>query len=139
MLTQQRVAPLTHLRHVNPLIVGASRAAGGRAQVLPRQRAPAATAARRQVAWTAVQGVSSFAFQGTNAHAVLCLRASSQQAENSAHIMPVCWSKQRFWYTGPAHQLLHSAGNLAATREATFQTPLARACLGMLLQSSKQI
>jgi acyl transferase domain-containing protein len=130
MLTQQRVTPLTHLRRVNPLIVGASKAAGGRAPALPRQRGPAAIAAPDQDAWQAVQGVSSFAFQGTNAHAVLCLQAGSQQGIGSGGARPVCWNRQRFWYTVPAHQLLQMAGFSVAKREATFQMSLARACLG---------
>lgn len=130
MLTQQRVTPLTHLRRVNPLIVGVSKAGGGRAPALPRQRAPAVIGMSDPGAWQAVQGVSSFAFQGTNAHAVLCLQAGSGQ-EN--RMRPVCWNRQRFWYAGPAHQLLQTAAVSAVRREATFHMSLARSCLGVHL------
>lgn len=134
MLSHQRVTPLTHLRVVNPLIIGASKAAGSCAPFLPRQRAPAAAAVPLdQKPWQAVQGVSSFAFQGTNAHAVVCLRATTAQSGRSAAgAAQPCWNRQRVWYTGPAHQLLQAANAMSRRREVTLQTSTSRACLGEL-------
>ena len=56
---------------------------------------------------TSVVGISSFAFQGTNAHALL------QQAGGAAAAPPAAelaiWSKQRMWVARPAHILLQTA------------------------------
>ena len=57
---------------------------------------------------TSVAGISSFAFQGTNAHALL------QQAGGGAAAAPLAaelaiWSKQRMWVAPPAHILLQTA------------------------------
>ena len=126
MLTQHRTSALTHLRALNPLMLGS--AVPG-SVVLPKQDAAAACAAHASAEWQAVQCVSSFAFQGTNAHAVLCAR-SGAMAPASARAHAV-WRRQRHWYLGLMHQLLQSAG-VGAAQEATFQTPLNRACLGYL-------
>ena len=129
MLMQRRTSGLTHLCALNPLV------RGGAALLLPRQDAAAASAAGIDAEWRAVQCVSSFAFQGTNAHAVLCCAGSDSAACAAAASVHARWRRQRHWYHGPMHQLLQSAGAGAAALEATFQTPLARACLGMRFPS----
>ena len=134
MLTQRRRTALTHLRALNPLILSGARS--GARLALPRQAAAAVVHASANAQWEAVQCVSAFAFQGTNAHAVLC--ASSAAARSGAGSMHAAtrtsWRRQRHWYLGPMHQLLLAAGVSAhAGPEASFQTPLARAHLGALL------
>jgi acyl transferase domain-containing protein len=134
MLTQRRRAALTHLRALNPLVLSGARS--GARLALPRQGAAAAACASAEAEWDAVQCVSSFAFQGTNAHAVLCTSAAAKSGAGGMHAAaPTSWRRQRHWYLGPMHQLLMTAGVAGrAGPEATFHTPLARAHLGTLLK-----
>ena len=135
MLTQRRCSALTHLRAVNPLLLGAAKGASGNSPMaLPRQDAPAGCAAVATAEWRAVQGVSSFAFQGTNAHAVLCLTEGTAGARGAAFDAAI-WSRQRHWYAGVTHQLLCAGAVDSRRQEALFQTPLSAAALGMPLPS----
>ena len=82
---------------------------------LPRQTAPAQLASP-SAAW----GVSAFAFQGTNAHAVL---VSGGAKPSSSSLAIASWAKSRFWIGPEAHPL---AGKLASTSAAAavFETDL---------------
>ena len=54
-------------------------------------------------------GVSAFAFQGTNAHAVLSTSAEGGgSVAHQAGQAAVCARKQRFWISPPASALLHT-------------------------------
>lgn len=79
--------------------------------------------------WQAVQGISSFAFQGTNAQAVLCLRCPAGELLHRG-MQQAQWNKQRHWYSGPAHQLLGMVAVHTTHSQAVFQTTIAQACLG---------
>ena len=87
---------------------------------LPRMALPAGADASGSSS-TAICGVSSFAFQGTNAHALL------QQADcpTATHTMPsqlAVWNKQRVWVAPPVHILLLSAAATSSSRFARRQT-----------------
>ena len=78
---------------------------------LPRLAGPAVVADG-----SIATGVSSFAFQGTNAHVLL------HQSDGEAAVVPqpadlVAWSRQRVWVAPPAHILLQTA---AATGSGRF-------------------
>lgn len=63
---------------------------GERPRIIPRQRGPGV----QHGADFAAAGVSAFAFQGTNAHAVLC-RTSHLPAASDAQ-QPL-WQRRRLW------------------------------------------
>ena len=98
-------ACLTQLRQLNPHVTGIQervRAKGLSPAVAPRQStaAPASGPVR-------CMGVSAFAFQGTNAHAVLSAPAVSQQPRAGR---ARAWQQQRVWCCPAPHALLWEAG-----------------------------
>jgi len=70
------LAGILHLRDLNPHI-GSMLATGPQRFTSDALSAPRSCAGFSGVASTAVQGVSAFAFQGTNAHAVLQVTCSN--------------------------------------------------------------
>lgn len=134
MLRQGRVNALTSLRTINPHVISifsTARQAGDGAALLPRHDAHAASGGP-----DAVTGVSSFAFQGTNAHAVLSVGPEGGAEIGPSKDSPI--QRHRFWYASPAHQLLHSAIISGPQRDVTFQTQINRACLGYLFDHQIQ-
>ena len=126
---------ITALSAVNPH-VGSSLAelvaTGQQAPYLPRQDVAAAVLPLPAVTGAqAAMGVSSFAFQGTNAHVVLGRTAELAPA-SSGSVAAAMWRHQRFWYVAPPHQMLQRcAAKVVGT--ATMQcrlssTPLAFFC-----------
>lgn len=103
---QQDVDPIISLRYVNPY-VGAAIAVSAQHGPMhrtfaPRQLGPAPSA------WTsAIGSVSSFAFQGTNAHAVVL---NIQKSYDSVGVLGARWmteaaiaARMRFWVLPHAH------------------------------------
>ena len=104
---------IVHLRHVNPMVAGLlqqhAAAPGHAAPYLPRQDGPGVLASSGggdsgAPSLLAATGVSAFAFQGTNAHAVLGRVASAHPAavQPSQH----AWQLRRCWFAPAPHALL---------------------------------
>ena len=98
-LGQTALLPVLHLGPVNPYVMGAMDMGGQPgAWVAPRQQGALVQVATGTAG--ASLGVSAFAFQGTNAHAVL------QRAHDGGVAMAkpsVTWERQRFWVTPRQH------------------------------------
>ena len=78
---------------------------GERPRFIPRQHGPAVQPGTGSAEYSAAAGVSAFAFQGTNAHAVLCRTAGPLAAAGSSNPL---WQRRRLWcatllqlYTAP--------------------------------------
>ena len=119
---------LPHVRAPNPHILGILEASGkGSCMKMPRQ-----PGARVCVQSAQAMGVSAFAFQGTNAHAVLQPVTPGQSGEGVA----VTWVRHRFWYKVRATASLYQA--ICREAQATFHTKLSRPVLAFLLDHQIQ-
>lgn len=86
---------------------------------MPRQ--PGALTAASAAAGPALVGVSAFAFQGTNAHALLLSpeAAGASLGKPDAH-----WARQRFWVAPHPHAALVGAAAAEAGRHVAVQAEL---------------
>ena len=82
--------PLIHLRTLSPHVWTAA-SVPGLSWSLPRQTGGVGNGTSCSI------GVSSFAFQGTNAHAIL-----QHHAETASHRSDLLWKKERIWPAPPA-------------------------------------
>lgn len=139
--THALALPLMHLRTVNPYVASTleqqHQAAGRTAvapAVLPKQAGglPAASPGQPGAAW----GISAFAFQGTNAHALLAaapLEAAGVAAPTAA---APAWHNKRLYVLPEAHLLIATASlggpSGAAQRSVAFHAELAGASLAFL-------
>ncbi len=125
---------------VNPHVAALLHAHAGAGQpprALARQPGPSLAAARSDAAAglsAALAGVSAFAFQGTNAHAVLC---AAPPGAGAPRAQPAPWRRQRHWFTPvELHLLLARAGAPAggpgAARGMRFEARLDRPALAFL-------
>lgn len=100
------VAHIYHLRALNPhveaLLQNLPASAGKLSLSIPRQQGGGSSSAERTAEATC--GVSAFAFQGTNAHAILW-RCGGSGGELAAARCPV-WRQSRFWVAMPVHPLM---------------------------------
>jgi short-subunit dehydrogenase len=120
-IQQAALPPLIHLQSLNPFVSEAlampgssSSSSSGGSFHLPRQLAPriaAAAAAGVSNSLGLTSGVSSFAFQGTNAH--LMLAAASKQAVDIASLTgsngsssSSTWQRSRQWFMAAVNPLL---------------------------------
>ena len=114
-LAQAALLPVLHLGDINPYVTGAmemgSKQGGGWA--VPRQ--PSSLVAGSVMASEAhAIGVSAFAFQGTNAHALM---ASTVPPGSSISKPTAGWQHQRFWVAPQVH-----VGKLRLTAPARLQS-----------------
>jgi NADPH:quinone reductase-like Zn-dependent oxidoreductase/3-oxoacyl-(acyl-carrier-protein) synthase/acyl carrier protein len=102
--TQATVIPLLHLRAVNPYVANTLEENDrnfGRGALLPKEFGPQIGNDGKRIV-----GVSAFAFQGTNAHAVV--KSSFFSPENTTSSM-LTWKKRRHYVLPEAHLLLQTA------------------------------
>ena len=74
--------------------------------------------------------MSAFAFQGTNAHALL--QAPPDGAEEAAEGRVPLWQQQRIWYAPQPHRMLSSVACGAAATVAAFEVQLLQPALAFL-------
>ena len=88
----------------------------GRGVMLPKQTAPSQSAA--------VTGVSSFAFQGTNAHALLALPSALAADPQGSSTLCHAWQKRHTSVLPPLHACLTSAATSGRGEVVTFACAL---------------
>ena len=116
--------PIMHLRTLNPHIAAIMAASSG-GVTLPRQGG-----ALPQGAPALATGISSFAFQGTNAHAVL--QASVTAVADTPAVAAVPWQQRRHWVLPPAHCLIKHCMPGKQPSKAAFACNLLQPALGFL-------
>jgi len=68
---------------------------GEKPQLIPRQNGPSVTGLSHTESFLGVAaGVSAFAFQGTNAHALLCQSPGDRRPELPSSFI---WQRRRLW------------------------------------------
>ena len=130
LLQQQQRAAVLHLCSLNAYVEGILDSALGK---FAAARQPAAGLLPSGGSMNA--GCSSFAFQGTNAHALL----RSQQLGGNANQQAAggvlsAWQRRRFWYIPAPHQLLFGAAVAGSGGRtiAAFDVVLGRPALAFL-------
>ena len=131
MITQYYNFGLVHLRNINPIILGALKMDVHEQVSLPREVAPSVGLKSAIQDIEHIHGISSFAFQGTNAHIVLSIRGFGQ-GECTLEPLPkaASWILQRHWYVGPSHKLLSAATCVGSLHQCIFKTTASWAGLG---------
>lgn len=105
-LSNQRLHQILHLSRLNPYVVSAlSHLSANEKPLILRQNAPSILNGHVS---SHTMGISSFAFQGTNAHAVLARTQAghAQQFSSTTHHWHTT-NKLFLWYTAPSHHLVH--------------------------------
>lgn len=146
--SQQLALPLMHLTTVNPYVASTLDQQQQRSKgmqpglavadaLLPRQGGPLPHAEEQQQG--CIWGVSAFAFQGTNAHALLEVAAATSDAPEPDSAAVPAWQHKRQHVLPMAHQLISAAavaGNAgrgaAPSGRALFHAELAGASLAFL-------
>lgn len=113
-------AGILHMRTVNPHVQPTSMAR----MAAPRQPAPFVQASNGGVV-----GISAFAFQGTNAHALLC---APTQARHHQVQQELRWNHQDVNVAPPRHPLV--SGTFMSASTATFACALEHPCNAFLWQ-----
>ena len=117
--------PIMHLRTLNPHIA-AIMAGSSKGVTLPRQD----RALPQGGDTVASTGISSFAFQGTNAHAVL--QASSTAVPGPPAVAALTWQLRRQWVLPPAHCLIKHCMFGEQPNKAMFACKLMQPALAFL-------
>ena len=129
--TAQASLPLLHLVTPNPYVASTLDQTAHAAVLLPRQASAQPQASRSE---PLAYGVSAFAFQGTNAHAIILASGSSSGPSGSSSTAAPAWQRRR-------HYVLPEASLLAAVtlvppaggrRQVVVQADLASAQLAFL-------
>jgi acyl transferase domain-containing protein/NADPH:quinone reductase-like Zn-dependent oxidoreductase/acyl carrier protein/NAD(P)-dependent dehydrogenase (short-subunit alcohol dehydrogenase family) len=92
--------PLSHLAHVNPYV----------ATILERNNTGKVSAPRQLMPRDASSptGISSFAFQGTNAHLIMSTSTTTAQSDGAMEVAALPWQHRRFWFSAMSHPLITS-------------------------------
>jgi 3-oxoacyl-(acyl-carrier-protein) synthase len=120
-LAGRAVQPILHLDRLNPYMEGALAGPNARLFAMPRQPAGGAAAGGPGEALT---GVSSFAFQGTNAHLLVSSAGREADPVAAAATLAPAWRQQYISVLPPAHPQLHSCVSAAGGRAAAFEMRL---------------
>jgi len=131
MIGQDIVQSTVHLRNMNPLVtslLAGTTQAEGRHRLAPRQEGPAPATI------PTLCGVSAFAFQGTNAHALISASLDVPQYQEEATLQRKSnqWQRRRHWFALQPHALLYRASSDAVSR-ATFSLDFNQPRLSYLL------
>jgi hypothetical protein len=124
-LQQGLAAPLPHLRTLNPYVESAVEGCGAEGHLMmARSRSPLVAASTAE---SAVVGVSGFAFQGTNAHALIAAMSPSDSSKpGSSAEQPLMWQRSRVWVHMPSSiwaQRLVAAGGRFLLMECQLSSP----------------
>ena len=135
LMPQHLTVGLTHLRNINPVILGAFKMKASERLSLPKQSAPFVSLKRTMRNEEGVYGISSFAFQGTNAHIVISMNDLGREDSAMQHLQQdALWMLQRHWYVGPSHQLLSTVACTGAEVQCIFEATTSQVPLGKVLQ-----
>lgn len=110
-ITEAAALPILHLRVLNPHIDVLLQSSPSASRKLPlsisRQQSGQPSSADSRDTGSVAWGTSAFAFQGTNAHAILQSGSSSRDslAVVASEVKPL-WQHGRFWVTVAAHHLV---------------------------------
>lgn len=142
-LMNHQVRAIMHLSRVNPYIssiFGELASQGQGTPFAPKQDGPGintSAVSATETSGLSTMGVSSFAFQGTNAHVVLSSVAgpSLSQVEEAQQWAVTPWQHKRYWYAAPPSSLLGTVKTLNSKKTPliiTFQTNLKKSALSFL-------
>lgn len=132
-VSQQLVLPVLHLRSLNPHIESTLSTHGSdrRRLIAARQLAPMP---RPKAEAALMCGTSAFAFQGTNAHAIMSVQPASEASSQSGQTgRRLPFEQKRYWVAPLVHPLLTSFKPQHAQRSvAVFEASLATAAAAYL-------
>ena len=103
---------VSHLRQLNTYVASTLSSSNG-TWCLPRQTFGLPASSSFSGAGSNIIGVSSFAFQGTNAHALL--EKPLLWARPDRRPFASCWRKEYYWLAPLPHPMIHSTGELSST------------------------
>lgn len=98
-----------HLIDVNPFVTSVFResmVSGKSSAFIPRQRAPFPQTLPAVDCPLKVLGISSFAFQGTNAHAVVAQQIVTSPVLKQGLFGQLIWQRKLCWYTVLPHHMV---------------------------------
>lgn len=142
-LMNHKAHAIMHLSRVNAYISSIYGELASQRQATPfapRQDGPGintSAASATETSWLSTLGVSSFAFQGTNAHIIISSVAVSSlsQVEEAQQGAMTPWQHKRYWYAVTPNSLLGTAKTLEKNKTPsiiTFQTNLRKSALSFL-------
>ena len=120
------VQPILHLHRLNPYLEGTL--AGPNASLFAMPKQSGGFASSSGVDAQPLVGISSFAFQGTNAHLILAKEENCSIISQTFNAMPV-WKRIHTSVLPPAHPQLHSVVAATSSAAAVFEMRLGQASL----------